>query len=182
MANSEGSDDKTPFLTGLKEVVTALLALTLLALCAYMLVHTFNLGAQKADAGDEDAVKSLQDAFTRAKDVLLYALSLLGAVIGYYFGRVPAELHAQSAQKQANNAQNQLNQTQDKLAATTQSAAQAITDKKVQADEFKKTLSLVRSNLAQPSAAPVQAMRAMMQPSGNAQALAEIDEMMKRLD
>lgn len=182
MANSEGSDDKTPFLTGLKEIITALLAVTVLVVCAYMLVRTFNLGASRIDVGDDDTVKSMQDAFSRAKDVLLYALSLLGAVIGYYFGRVPAELHAQSAQKQATNAQNQLNQTQDKLAATTQSAAQAITDKKVQADEFKKTLSLVRSNLAQPSAAPVQAMRAMMQPSGNAQALAEIDEMLKRLD
>src|SRR5262249_6697470 len=55
------------------------------------------------------------------------ALALLGTVTGYYLGRVPAELHAQQAQRAANTAQQQLQSTQSQLTDTAGSAAQAAT-------------------------------------------------------
>ena len=39
-----------------------------------------------------------------AKDLLLLFLSLTGVVLGYYFGRVPADARATQAQQQATNA------------------------------------------------------------------------------
>jgi len=168
---TDSSDDK--FGTVLRELVTAILALTILVVTVMLLRRTFDIG------GQSDALK---DAFTREKDILQYGLSLLGAVIGYYFGRVPAELHAQAAQKQATNAQTQLNQTQDKLVDTARATAQAVEDKNSQAREFQHTLSVIRGNLVQPSNPPSQALRAQPQATGMAQALAEIDEMMVKLN
>jgi len=51
-------------------------------------------------------VKSKLDAYGRQKDILLYALALLGTVTGYYLGRVPAELRANTAQNQVTAANN----------------------------------------------------------------------------
>jgi hypothetical protein len=177
------SSDRPSFLTSFKEVITAVLALTVLGVTAYMLVDAYNSSGAVPKAGTSDA-KDLQDAFGRQKDILLYGLSLLGAVIGYYFGRVPAELHAQAAQKQATDAQKQLGTTQDKLADASSTAVQAVEEKKSQAQEFRRTLSVVRSNLAQPTNTntPVHVLRAQPQSDGVAQALAEVDEMLTRLD
>lgn len=125
-----------------KEIVTAIIAWAVLAVTIWMLIGTFNSAAlkepgsptqptpiaagqdtqaqqqalqQRQDKQREDSLKAQQDAFNNRKDIMLYGLSLLGAIIGYYFGRVPAELHAQAAQRAADNAQEQLNTTQGDL-------------------------------------------------------------------
>lgn len=130
-------------LTRFKELVTAIIAWAVLAATLWMLIGTFNSAALKdssnnstAAAQDEKAqqrqdklregsLKLQQDSFNNRKDITLYGLSLLGAIIGYYFGRVPAELHAQAAQRAANNAQQQLNTTQEDLKAANATAVGA---------------------------------------------------------
>jgi hypothetical protein len=47
------------------------------------------------------AVKTGANKFADLKEVLAPALGLLGTVIGYYFGRVPAERHADTARDAA---------------------------------------------------------------------------------
>jgi hypothetical protein len=45
-----------------------------------------------------------QQKMSDAKDILLLMLGLAGVVIGYYFGRVPADARATQAQQQADSA------------------------------------------------------------------------------
>jgi hypothetical protein len=45
--------------------------------------------------------------FAQKKDVMLYGLTILGTVIGYYFGRVPAERRAEASERKSNEAQAQ---------------------------------------------------------------------------
>jgi hypothetical protein len=75
----------------LKEAVTALIALLLV--WTTILVITSLLGF----VGDELRM-------TQAKDLLSVLTGLMGVVLGYYFGRIPAEAHAAQAQQQANQA------------------------------------------------------------------------------
>ena len=49
-------------------------------------------------------VKTGTKNYADLKDVLAPALGLLGTVIGYYYGRVPAERHADTARDAANAA------------------------------------------------------------------------------
>src|ERR1700721_600414 len=96
-----------------RELVTSVISITILCVSVWMMVSTYNSGKQKMVSANPDKdqnaveVKAVLDAFGREKDLLLYALALLGTVTGYYLGRVPAELHAQQAQKAADNAQTQ---------------------------------------------------------------------------
>lgn len=76
------------FIQIFKEVVTALIAI-LLVWTTISLVKAL-LGA----IGDEAR-------FNQAKDVLSVMTGLLGVVLGYYFGRIPAEARAAQAQEQA---------------------------------------------------------------------------------
>ena len=75
----------------LKEAVTALIALLLV--WTTIRVITSLLGF----VGDELRM-------TQAKDLLSVLTGLMGVVLGYYFGRIPAEAHAAQAQQQANQA------------------------------------------------------------------------------
>lgn len=75
----------------LKEVVTALIGLAIVVYTLYM--TTIALGM----VGDTNRLPS-------AKDLLLLFLSLTGVVLGYYFGRVPADARSAQAQQQAMNA------------------------------------------------------------------------------
>lgn len=84
-ATTSTSTSASPLDQTIREGFTALLALAICGATLTMLVLTFS------DARG-DATHLAQE-----KDILLYALSLFGAVIGYYFGRVPAELHASEA-------------------------------------------------------------------------------------
>lgn len=79
-----------------KEIVTAILGLILVGYTLYIAKKTFDFAGQQQ--------------ITDAKDVLLLMLGLAGVVIGYYFGRVPADARATQAQEQANAATAQTEQ------------------------------------------------------------------------
>ena len=97
-----------------RESMAAIISLVVLALAAAMMYGTFSSASHPLTGVSDE---SNQRAYERQKDIMLYALALLGTVTGYYLGRIPAELHAQSAQRAANTAQNQLEKTQTKLTA-----------------------------------------------------------------
>jgi hypothetical protein len=78
-------------ITIFKEAVTAIIALLLV--WTTIRVITSLLGF----VGDEMRM-------TQAKALLSVLTGLMGVVLGYYFGRIPAEAHAAQAQEQANQA------------------------------------------------------------------------------
>jgi hypothetical protein len=77
----------------LRESVPAVIALAILAVALWMLVDVHHLP------------KGEGDVYQREKDILFLALGFLGTVTGYYFGRVPAERHADAARVVASAAQ-----------------------------------------------------------------------------
>jgi hypothetical protein len=85
-----------PWAQNFREVIVGVISLILVAVSCWMLMMTFR------------GATGTVDQFNREKDVLLFSLSLLGTVMGYYFGRVPAEQHAQVAHEQLNSTQRQL--------------------------------------------------------------------------
>jgi len=78
----------------LRESVTALIALGIAFVALRLLWDVHGL-LKVGNAGN----------YERHKEVLLLALGLLGTVTGYYFGRVPAERHADAARDAAKAAQ-----------------------------------------------------------------------------
>ena len=88
-ARSQWSPDL--ILQAFKEIVTAVLGLMLVGWTVSLTQRTFTYVGDPAKISD-------------AKDVLLLALGLAGVVVGYYFGRVPADMRATQAQQQANTA------------------------------------------------------------------------------
>ena len=72
-----------------KEAVTAVIALSIVLTLVGMLIYGFS-----ADSLDENK-----------KYLIGIVLSLAGTVTGYYFGRVPAEKRADTAEKAATDAQ-----------------------------------------------------------------------------
>src|SRR5438270_909714 len=80
----------------LHEGIGAVIGIAVLGVTAWMLVQTFHAAGT---AGTVEA--AAVEAFNRQKDILHYGLALLGTVLGYYLGRVPAELRAQQAQHTA---------------------------------------------------------------------------------
>ena len=102
----------------LREIVTAAIAITILIITAVMLMETFHSAKYLTVIGETDAARQAEiaqrdKAFNNQKDILLYGLALLGTVTGYFFGRVPAELHAVQAQKAANVAEDRANDAKD---------------------------------------------------------------------
>lgn len=96
-----------------KEVVTAILGLTLVI---YTLITA---GNTLAYVGDETRMSD-------AKDVLLLLLGLAGVVIGYYFGRVPADARAAQAQQQAASASARAAQVSVQAAAAANQVEQVL--------------------------------------------------------
>jgi hypothetical protein len=92
-----------------KEVVTALLGLLLVGYTLILANNTY------AFVGDNQKMSD-------AKDVLLIMQGLAGVVIGYYFGRVPADARATQAQQQAYTATAQAEQ----VSAQAQQAADTV--------------------------------------------------------
>ena len=80
-----------------KEVVTAILGVMVVGYTLYLACSTFSYVGKKGEITD-------------AKDVLMLMLGLAGVVVGYYFGRVPADARAAQAQDQANAATAQTEQ------------------------------------------------------------------------
>lgn len=77
--------------TALRERTTAVLAFLVAIVTLGLLVATFWASSTRA--------------FDDKKNVLLVGLPLLGTVLGYYFGRVPAEKRADQAQQSAQASQ-----------------------------------------------------------------------------
>jgi len=121
---SSGGSATGNWLQVAREGMAAVISLVILVLTAITLYGTYDFAKHIPSTADAAAAK---EAYERQKDIMLYALALLGTVTGYYLGRVPAELHAQSAEKAANQAQQQLQTTQTKLTDTAGNAAAAAT-------------------------------------------------------
>ncbi len=85
----------TGWTAGLREIMTSAIAVVILAVTTVMLWKVFQAGGVKAVD---------PEAFNRQKDIMHYGLTLLGTVLGYYFGRVPAERRAEQAEAVAHQA------------------------------------------------------------------------------
>jgi hypothetical protein len=79
-------------LQAVKEIVTAVIGLLIVMTTLVLAVRTFG------------HVGTSPEAVSDAKDVLTLIMGLTGVVIGYYFGRVPAEAQATQAQLRAEQA------------------------------------------------------------------------------
>ena len=126
MASSPNPPDSTPALPDhssltpkkpnalpwLKEIVAAVLALSIAGSALWMLIGTYNAAAQPILVDErvlDEAQRPLLEAQERArleqrsgqKDIMLVAIGLFGSVLGYYFGRVPAEHRAERAESAA---------------------------------------------------------------------------------
>ncbi len=104
---------RDPQITWLKELITAFLALAIAAVALWMLVGTYRTASERLDVTADDLEnRALYDAREKSKleqksgqkDVMLVAIGLFGSVIGYYFGRVPAEKRADRAESAAQQA------------------------------------------------------------------------------
>jgi pyruvate/2-oxoglutarate dehydrogenase complex dihydrolipoamide acyltransferase (E2) component len=97
MSENNGSEERkrawTPevIIQAFKEGVTALLGLA-------VVIYTLVL------AGQTIALVGQEQKMADAKDVLLLVLGLAGVVVGYYFGRVPADARASQATERAEEA------------------------------------------------------------------------------
>jgi hypothetical protein len=118
---------------GFREAVTTMIAGVIVLLAGWMLVKTF-VAASTA---------SSVDLFNRQKDIMLYGLSLLGTVTGYYFGRVPAELRARQAEATAAASQRSLSDAQDKATTAATTALAATRDSERVKSDVRSTLRAV---------------------------------------
>lgn len=139
-----------PELQQLREWMATVISLVIVALAAFTMYFTFRSAGEvpvpKAGAPFDakeyaDAVKLQNDAFSRQKDIMLYALALFGTVTGYYLGRVPAEANARRAERTADTAQQQLTKTQDKLVDASAGASTASAEVARVSDEKRKVSS-----------------------------------------
>ena len=74
-----------------KEVIAALIALSIIVSLVVMLAKAFG-------------VLNSEEAFRRVKDLLLFINPLVGVVIGYYFNKVSTEARAEKAEATAQTA------------------------------------------------------------------------------
>ncbi len=111
---SETGAGKDPQITWLKEMITAFLGLAIAAVALWMLIGTYQTASERPEVTADDLEdRALYDAREKVrleqksgqKDVMLVAIGLFGSVIGYYFGRVPAERRADRAESAAAEAQ-----------------------------------------------------------------------------
>jgi type II secretory pathway component PulM len=87
--------------SGLRELVAGALAASVAGVTLFMLVRVFRSAGEPLSP----------EAYARQKDLMLYGLALLGTVMGYYFGRIPAERRAEHAEAAAEEARAQAAET-----------------------------------------------------------------------
>jgi hypothetical protein len=121
--HSEPSTESSTPIQWFRELITGAISVAILVIASVTLYGTWSFA--RTVPTDDKMIAAQKEAYERQKDIMLYALALLGTVTGYYLGRVPAELHAQQAQRSANSAQHELQSTQTKLTSTASSAAVA---------------------------------------------------------
>jgi cytochrome c-type biogenesis protein CcmH/NrfG len=86
----------------LKEGVTALLGIGIVGYTLYMTYRAFGMVGDTTRMGN-------------AKDLLTYLSGFAGVVVGYYFGRVPADARTAQAQQQMGQAMSDKGQTMNKM-------------------------------------------------------------------
>lgn len=74
-----------------KEIVTALIGVIVIGFTVYLALRSVNVAGDEAKSAD-------------AQHILTLMLGLAGVVLGYYFGRIPAEAQATQARKEASTA------------------------------------------------------------------------------
>jgi hypothetical protein len=98
-------EDKTTSLWDyLKEGIGGIIALGIVIVAGYIILDTYTSARVSHGALTEDQAKAALDAYNRQRDMLTFVAGFLGAVTGYYFGRVPAERQADRAEKSADDA------------------------------------------------------------------------------
>jgi hypothetical protein len=122
-------------LAWLREITATLIAAVVVIVTMILLWMTFNQTA----APD----------FQQKKDVMLYGLTILGTVIGYYFGRVPAERRAETAEQRAGEAQSTASEATVASTQAQQQARQAARAK----DEATKKLAEAKTGIERAKAA-----------------------------
>ncbi len=88
----------------MREIITGIIAFLILGVTLWMLWDTYQVGRDSLGGLDDAAASAASEAYSRQLELLTIAVGFFGAVIGYYFGRVPAEARADSAQTTANAA------------------------------------------------------------------------------
>jgi hypothetical protein len=91
MAVDPGEGKSAVWLQWLKEVVTAVLGIGIVAYTLYWTGRAFAMAGDPTRMGD-------------AKDLLTFLSGFAGVVVGYYFGRVPADARTAQAQQQIGQA------------------------------------------------------------------------------
>ena len=102
MASDPAVRECTDWLQVFKEVVTATLAIVIVGFTIYLAVRAFGM------AGDATRMED-------AKDLLAFMAGFAGVVVGYYFGRVPADARASQAQEQVGQAMSEKEQAMGKM-------------------------------------------------------------------
>jgi hypothetical protein len=123
-------------LTALKEAVTTIIGLAIIGFTLYMAVRA----AGAHTAGDRDYLR----------DLLALLLSLSGVVLGYYFGRVPGEARASSAEQRAQHAEARTQAVGDRAEQLAESLDDAVTTStRAEDDESVERLRQLRAELRQ---------------------------------
>ena len=144
----------------MKEATTTVIAVGIIILNGVMFYKVISSGTfydqaglQKLiDAGPTakdtaELIRQVSDAqFDQLKEVLLIATGFLGVILGYYFGRVPAEKAQESAEKQAKDAQDKADGATREAAAATAQMKQAVTEKQKTVEHLAGELSRVEKN------------------------------------
>jgi hypothetical protein len=167
------------FVQPLHEAMAAIIGLAVLIVAIWMLCNTFEAAgcAMVGANGSVDTAKV--DAFNRLKDIMLYGVTLLGTVLGYYFGRVPAELRAQQAQQNAAQAQSQLTVAQDAALQSGAAVARLAAEKESLQRDTRATLERIRPGLEAAVEGPARA--APGEVADLQRVRAEIDALLARL-
>ena len=112
MPNANTPQRQQPFASSdfgevIREIVITFISVGIAGLALFMIFDTYLVAKATLQ----------QETFSNQKDILHLALGLLGTVTGYYFGRVPAEKHANTARDAAAKATESENRTKQLVRA-----------------------------------------------------------------
>jgi hypothetical protein len=96
-----------------KELVTAVIALVVVGATMWVFIHAFDGADREVTVSGHDIrspalldkrIQLHEQAQSNRKDILTVGISLLSVILGFYFGRVPAERRAERAEREAGKA------------------------------------------------------------------------------
>lgn len=156
-SNAADRDDTTnenrpAWIEYLKELMAAAIALPIVAISLWMVGSLFVASNTIEPAVANDAqLEALHDeAYERRKDLMQIGLTLVGTVLGYYFGRVPAENRAKHAEAEASAARTTTERALDQAGEARTTAATA--HRKL--EDARATVGRVEAALAGPGQVP----------------------------